>query len=130
MTKGSFTHYISAMPECVMWLLNIRGNDVKNTPVALSYIIMTAKTTTLYIDADKLTNEVAVHLKNHNIQVADYNRVYADIEKIGADNFAAIDFALSNYTLAEKIPCAKKNVKDLLKLLKSRLMVLLKRILK
>lgn len=118
MKKGKFTHYICSAPECIMWLLNIRGNDVKNTPVALSYLIMTEKSVVLYIDAEKLTEEVTAHLEKHNIQVADYESVYADIRKIGGENFVAIDFSFANYTLAEKLFCAKKNVKDFIYYLK------------
>ena len=51
MKKGGFTHYLCAMPECIMWLLNIRGSDIKNTPVALSYIIVSQKSTVLYINS-------------------------------------------------------------------------------
>ncbi len=119
MEKSSFTHYICAAPECIMWLLNIRGNDVKNTPVALSHLIMTGKSIVLYIDSKKLTSEVTAHLENHNIQVADYDSVYEDIRKIGKENFAAIDFSLSNYALAEKLSCAKKNIKDFIYYLKT-----------
>ena len=119
MKKESFTHYVCAMPECVMWLLNIRGNDIKNTPVALSYLVMTTKNTTLYIDSEKLTTEVADYLEKNNIQVADYERIYEDIEKAGDNSFAAADFSLANYTLIEKIPCAKKNIKDFIYYLKT-----------
>ncbi len=119
MDKENFTHYICAMPECVMWLLNIRGNDIKNTPVALSYLVMTKKSTVLYIDSKKLTDEVTDHLKKHNIQVADYENVYTDIEKIDEKNFAAVDFSFANYTLAEKLYCAKKDIKDFIYYLKT-----------
>ncbi len=119
MKKGSFTHYICAVPECIMWLLNIRGSDVENTPVALSYLVMTARGVTIYIDKEKLTEEVTAHLKLHNIKVADYDNIYDDVEKIGEDNFASIDFSVSNYMLVEKLSCAKKNTKDFIYYLKT-----------
>ncbi len=119
MSKESFTHYICSMPECIMWLLNIRGNDIKNTPVALSYLVMTEKRTVLYIDSAKLTLEVTDHLEKHNIQVADYESIYTDIEKISEQDFAAIDFSFANYTLTEKLHCAKENIKDFIYYLKT-----------
>ena len=112
MHGGGFTHYITSAPDCIMWLLNIRGNDVKNTPVALSYLVMTGKSVTLYINPEKLTDDVASHLKSNNIQVADYKAVYSDIEKMDENSLVAIDFSAANYTLVEKLPCAKKNVGD------------------
>ena len=119
MQEVGITHYICAMPECIMWLLNIRGNDIKNTPVALSYLIISKKSTVLYINPKKLSSDVADHLKKNNIQVADYDSIYNDIEKIGDNSFAAADFSLINYSLVEKLSCAKKNMKDFIYYLKT-----------
>ena len=119
MKKGAFTHYISSSPECVMWLLNIRGNDVENTPVALSYLLISGKEIVLYIDNKKLTQDVLAHLEKNSIKVSDYAEIYTDIEKINENSLVAIDFSLSNYTLAEKISCAKRNVNDFIYYLKT-----------
>lgn len=51
--------------DSVAWLLNIRGADVDNTPVALSYTIAHADgTAELFIAPEKMTDEVARHLGN------------------------------------------------------------------
>ena len=110
--KNNFTHYLVSAPECIMWLLNIRGNDVKHTPVMLSYLMMTQKKVTLYTNREKLTDEVLSYLKLHNIEVADYNCVYSDVEKLSENSYVAADFSLTNYTLINRVRSAKKNVKD------------------
>ena len=112
MDKEGFSHYLTAMPECVMWLLNIRGNDVKNTPVMLSYLLVTQKRVILYAENKKITPEVATYLKAHNIEVADYGKIYADIQNLSEDSYVATDFSLTNYALVNNISCAKKNIKD------------------
>ena len=51
--------------DSVAWLLNIRGKDVENTPVALSYVLLKADgTAELFIAPEKVTPELTKHLGN------------------------------------------------------------------
>lgn len=56
----------------VAWTLNLRGTDVECTPVFLSYLLVAADKRVLYIDQDKLTDEVINYLKIINVEVASY----------------------------------------------------------
>ena len=56
---------VIAALDSVAWLLNIRGEDVARTPVALSYVIAQADgTATLFIAPEKVTPELRAHLGN------------------------------------------------------------------
>jgi Xaa-Pro aminopeptidase len=48
---------ISALDE-IAWTLNLRGTDVHCNPVFVSYLFITSTSSTLYIQPDKLTDEV------------------------------------------------------------------------
>jgi Xaa-Pro aminopeptidase len=51
--------------DSIAWLLNIRGEDVDRTPVALSYVLAHADgTADLFIAEEKVTPELARHLGN------------------------------------------------------------------
>ena len=51
--------------DSVAWLLNMRGTDVDNTPVALSYVVARADgTAELFIAPEKVTPELTKHLGN------------------------------------------------------------------
>jgi Xaa-Pro aminopeptidase len=55
---------ISAL-DSVAWLLNIRGDDVSNTPVALSFVLAHADgTADLFVAPEKIDEAVAQHLGN------------------------------------------------------------------
>jgi len=55
---------ISAL-DSIAWLLNIRGEDVERTPVALSYVLAHADgTADLFIAQEKVTPDLARHLGN------------------------------------------------------------------
>jgi len=56
----------------IAWTLNLRGTDVECTPVFLSYLLVAADMRVLYIDTDKLTDEVINYLKIINVSVATY----------------------------------------------------------
>lgn len=112
MKKDSFTHYLISSPECIMWLLNIRGNDVKYTPVMLSFLMITKDNATLYAEKKKLAGEVSDYLKLHNIEVADYMAVYDEVGKLQEQSYVAADFSLVNYSLINKVSCAIKNTED------------------
>ena len=52
-----------AAPDCIAWLLNIRGGDVPYTPLALSFAIINADATVdLFIDGRKLDDGMRRHL--------------------------------------------------------------------
>lgn len=112
MEVDNLTHYLIASPDCVMWLLNIRGNDVKYTPVMLSYIMMTKERVTLYANRKKLTKKVFDYLSLHNIEVADYDRVYEDAASLGKEDYVGADFSLTNFSLINKLSCPKKDIRD------------------
>ncbi|MFW2349754.1 aminopeptidase P family protein [Qipengyuania sp.] len=62
--EGYDATVISAL-DSVAWLLNMRGEDVDNTPVALSYVLAHADgTAELFIAPEKVTPALTQHLGN------------------------------------------------------------------
>jgi Xaa-Pro aminopeptidase len=56
--------------DSIAWLLNIRGQDVERTPVALSFVVAHADgTAELFIAPEKVTPELRAHLGNA-VQIA------------------------------------------------------------
>lgn len=118
MKKEKVTCYLSSLPECIMWFLNIRGNDIKHTPVMLSYLLFEEKRICLYVHKEKIENDVQRHLKEHNIELRAYDDIYDDLKNIGKDSLLAADFDLCNYNLLLSLKCAYKNIKDFIYYLK------------
>ncbi|WP_069678454.1 aminopeptidase P family protein [Clostridium taeniosporum] len=82
MKKMGGSSYIISSLDDIAWLYNIRGNDVKDTPVALAYAIINEKKATLYIDKDKLSNEDEIELNKQGIEVEEYNKIFDDTKQV------------------------------------------------
>ena len=66
---------LMAALDDIAWTLNLRGSDVHCNPVFVSYLLISPKSVTLYINKVKLTPEVLVCLKAEDIKVEDYEQV-------------------------------------------------------
>ena len=59
----------------IAWTLNLRGSDVHCNPVFVSYLLISSKDVTLYINKVKLSPEVVAYLKTEGVGVDDYENV-------------------------------------------------------
>ena len=88
----------------VAWALNLRGSDVQCNPVFVAYLLIEQNRSTLYINKEKLTNEVTEYLKSQQIEVAEYADVTKGLERYAEYNIL-LDPNTTNYTLAQKVRC-------------------------
>ena len=66
---------LMAALDDIAWTLNLRGSDVHCNPVFVSYLLLSSKSVTLYINKVKLTPEVSAYLKAEDVKVEDYEQV-------------------------------------------------------
>ncbi|MBM3485279.1 MAG: aminopeptidase P family protein [Alphaproteobacteria bacterium] len=72
-------------PDSIAWLLNIRGGDVANTPLALAFALLRADATVdLFIDARKLSDRVRAHLGDA-VAIRAPDALGAALDHLGAD---------------------------------------------
>lgn len=86
----------------IAWTLNLRGSDVHCNPVFVSYLLITSKAVTLFINKVKLTAEVSDYLKAEGILVQDYEQVTDGLKKYFEYNIL-LDPDKVNYTLYEVV---------------------------
>ncbi len=56
----------------IAWLTNLRGSDVHCCPLFVSYMLVTLDEATLYVDPDKVSDEVKAYLKQQGIALKSY----------------------------------------------------------
>lgn len=65
---------ICALDE-IAWILNLRGSDVKCTPVVTSFLYLEPGNTVIFIDDVKLTDEVRNYLAENDVKISPYNQL-------------------------------------------------------
>lgn len=65
---------VSALDD-IAWTLNLRGSDVHCNPVFVSYLLISPKTVTLFVNDDKLTPPVKAYLSAQGVQTAPYDTI-------------------------------------------------------
>lgn len=68
--------------DTIAWIFNIRGNDVKCNPVAVSYAYISKEETVIFIDSQKLTKETADYLRSEGVTIAEYSKIFDYISKV------------------------------------------------
>ena len=93
---------LMAALDDIAWTLNLRGTDVHCNPVFVSYLLISSKDVTLYINKVKLQPEVLARLEQDGIRVDDYEKV-----KDGLKDYFEYNILLDpdevNYTLYEVV---------------------------
>lgn len=88
----------------IAWTLNIRGNDVHCNPVVVSYMLISSRDVTLFVDSRKVTAEVMDYLKRIGVGIAEYGDLRKRLTAYPDYNIL-IDENEINYTTAKAIKC-------------------------
>lgn len=75
MAEEKAAHLLLSKLDDIMWLYNIRANDVECNPVALSYTFLSKEKAVLFIQPGALTEEVRGYLKENNVVCEDYDTI-------------------------------------------------------
>ena len=92
---------VSALDD-IAWTLNLRGGDVHCNPVFVSYLLIDTKTTTLFINDEKLTPDVKAYLTAQGVQTAPYNHIKDALRNYDEYNILLDPNAIS-YTLFKQV---------------------------
>ena len=92
---------MSALDD-IAWTLNLRGSDVHCNPVFVSYLLLSSKDVTLYINKVKLQPEVLAYLKAEGVGVASYEDVKKGLKDYFEYNIL-LDPDEVNYTLYKSV---------------------------
>lgn len=101
--SGAEVHVITSLDD-IAWIYNLRGNDVKNNPVFLSYSIITQTEAYLYLMEQAVTKEVKEYLQESGVKVRTYEKIYQDMAALCGEHTILLDKESINYTLYQKIP--------------------------
>ena len=82
MEKEDATVHILTTLDDIVWLLNIRGDDVPCNPVALSYLAVTGEKLYLFIQPQALDEDIKAYLAGLQAEVRPYDGIYAYVKEL------------------------------------------------
>lgn len=94
--------FVSKLDD-IMWFCNIRGNDVKCNPVALSYLFLTKDKNCLFIQKEALSPMAVNYLLENHVSIMDYEEVFSFLEKETQGLYGIADAEETSYLAASII---------------------------
>ncbi|MEG1255869.1 aminopeptidase P family protein [Clostridium sp.] len=108
MKKCHVNNLLLASLDDIAWLLNLRGGDVSCNPVFLSYFLISDNSYTLYVDKEKVSDEVSNFLNKNGIKIKEYNEIVGELKQVGGS--ITFDTSKTNVWLKEAIDSSVKIV--------------------
>lgn len=97
---GADALFVSALDQTA-WLLNIRSRDVKYNPVATAFTYLGPEGNLLFIDRDKVGDDVAAYLASQSVQMRPYGSVKDFAASLSTQRRVLLDPASTAYGIME-----------------------------
>lgn len=94
---------LTALDE-IAWLLNLRGNDVKYTPVFLAYMLVTQNESLLCVHEKILSDEIREKLEQADVRIEPYDAIGMILRNMPKEKRVWIDRGSVNYSLLHSLP--------------------------
>lgn len=107
--QGADVLLLTALDE-IAWLLNLRGNDVRNTPVFLAYMLVEKEQAALCVQEQILSEEIRKKLEKAHVKTVPYEQIEDLLSKLQDGQTVLLDSKRANYRLLHRIPKGVKKV--------------------
>ena len=93
MQEASADAHVLSVLDDIAWTLNIRGNDIKNTPVTISYLYVDRQTALWFVDGGKVSEELAGRLLAEGVEIREYGDFFPFLEGYRRDARILVEMA-------------------------------------
>ena len=100
---GADYHLLTALDD-IAWLLNIRGGDVKFSPLFTSFALISHADLVLFAGVEKIPIDLRQKLESEDISMMDYGSVSAELEKLEEGRSIIITPGTTSASLFRAIP--------------------------
>ncbi len=110
--KGIDYHLLTSTDD-IMWLLNIRGYDIKYSPLLLSFAIVGHEQILLFIDEDKIPLKLASEFDKLGIVMLPYEETAGILSTLSSDSSILLNPVTTSSNLFNSIMSGMKIIEDL-----------------
>lgn len=109
---------LMAALDDIAWTLNLRGSDVHCNPVVVSYLLIDSRKATLFVNQQKISNDVRRYLMQEGVAVDSYENVRQGLKDYFEYNIL-MDPDEVNYVLFSCCKCEKVEAESPVKRMKT-----------
>ncbi|MDV3426969.1 MAG: aminopeptidase P family protein, partial [Bacillota bacterium] len=103
MKRRGANYFLLTSLDDIAWLLNIRGNDVSNTPVIISNVIVSESKCWLFINSSKVPEKVKKILESDGVELQDYDAASQFLHHLAKNDAVMLDTGRVNAKLYSAI---------------------------
>lgn len=100
--QGATSILVSALDE-IAWILNIRSRDVNCNPVATSFLLIAPEGSTLFINEEKLTDNLRTYLADNNVRTLPYAGLKQFLADLPADARVLVEAARTSVAVFDTL---------------------------
>ena len=101
--RGADYHLLAALDD-IAWLLNIRGGDVKFSPLFTSFVLISQAELLLFARLEKIPPDLGKRLVNDGARLVDYEKVNTELKKLEEGRSILLTPANTSVSLFGAIP--------------------------
>lgn len=90
-------YQLIATLDDIAWIFNLRGNDIEDNPVFLSFALISQDKVILYCDKEKMSEEIEHYLEEMGATWKEYFSIFEDLSKLKGN--IGMEFATTSYAL-------------------------------
>lgn len=103
MQEQNATHHIVTSLDDIAWMMNMRGWDISCFPVMLCYLVITHNENHIFIDENKLDEQMLANFRENAVAVHAYDDIYAFVKTIPADACIMLNTGVVNYAITQNL---------------------------
>ena len=113
MKKLGVGYHLLTSPDDIMWLLNIRGNDLKYSPLLLSYTIIGEEQVLLFIEESSIPLKLAREFDQLGVVMLPYEEAAPMISTLEPDMRILISPATTSVAMFNSLPSGMEVIEDI-----------------
>jgi Xaa-Pro aminopeptidase len=106
-------YHLLTSPDDIMWLLNIRGNDLRYSPLLTSFAILGEEQLLFFTDESKIPLKLASEFDKLNIVILPYEEISGILSTLESDSTILITPETTSVHLFNSIPSGMKIREDI-----------------
>jgi Xaa-Pro aminopeptidase len=110
--KGADYHLLTSIDD-IMWLLNIRGSDIKYSPLLISFALVGEEQILFFTDEDKIPLKLAAEFDRLKIVILPYEETAGMISTLSQESSILLNPITTSASLFYSIPAGIRIIEDI-----------------